>query len=331
MHEDQPPSADAPPVSPTRGDEAWARTMIARIAMEGIREQRSARRWGIFIKLSFLAYLVAVLLVVSLPGIDSGEFITGAHTGLVEVTDVIAPDTSASAEKVIAGLRDAFEHEDSKGVVVYIDSPGGSPVEAGRINAEMHRLRAQHPDKSLYAVIGNLCASGGYYVAAGAERIYADKASLVGSIGVLISSFGFVQAIDKLGVERRLLTAGEHKGLLDPFLPQSDKEVKHLQDLLDTIHGQFIAVVEEGRGDRLSKEAELYSGLIWTGEQGIDIGLVDDLGDVTHVAEDVIKEERIVDYSHRDPEDFLNQLLVRAGRSLGAGFYAGVLGHAAPR
>lgn len=331
MNEHYPPSADAPPVTPQRKEDTWARDMLAHIALEGIREQRSARRWGIFIKLTFLAYLIAVLAVFSLPGIGSGELITtGPHTGVVEVRGIIATDTEASADKVIAGLRDAFEHQDSKGVVVYIDSPGGSPVEAGRINTEMQHLREKHPDKQLYAVIGELCASGGYYVAAGAEHIYADKASLVGSIGVLFSSFGFVQAIEKLGVERRLLTAGEHKGLLDPFLNQSDKEVKHLQGILDTIHQQFISVVEAGRGDRLTADDELYSGLIWTGEQGLSMGLVDALGDVDHVASEVIKAKKIVDYSHRDAEDFFNRFLVRAGRALGAGFFSGVLGHGTP-
>ncbi len=315
----------------SRDEDRWARDLLADIAMAGLQEQRRARRWGIFFKLALLAYLVVLLALVALPGVDS-EFIAGGpHTGLVEVVGVIAADTEASADKVIAGLRDAFEHEDTKGVVVFIDSPGGSPVEAGRINSEMVRLRQEYPDKTLYAVIGEICASGGYYVAAGADRIYADKASLVGSIGVLISSFGFVQAIDKLGIERRLLTAGKHKGLLDPFLPQGGTEVQHLQTLLDTIHQQFIAVVEAGRGDRLGAgSADLYSGLVWTGAQGVDIGLVDALGDVDYVARKVLKAERIVDYSHHDVEDLLHRLLVRVGRSLGTGMYSGVLGQAWP-
>ena len=316
-------------ISPARGrdEERWARDILADVAMAGLQEQRRARRWGIFFKLALLAYLAVLLALVTLPDVDSEFLAGGPHTALVEVTGIIAADTEASADKVIAGLRDAFEHENTKGVVVFIDSPGGSPVEAGRINSEMVRLRQEHPDKTLYAVIGEICASGGYYVAAGADRIYADKASLVGSIGVLISSFGFVQAIEKLGIERRLLTAGKHKGLLDPFLPQGGTEVQHLQTLLDTIHQQFITVVEAGRGDRLGVEsADLYSGLVWTGAQGLDIGLVDALGDVDYVARTVVKAERVVNYSHHDAEDLLNRLLVRVGRSLGTGIYSGVLG-----
>jgi protease-4 len=240
-----------------------------------------------------------------------------SHTALVELKGVIAPDKEGSADNVISGLRAAFESENAKGVILRINSPGGSPVQAGYINDEIRRLRKKHPDMPLYAVVSDVCASGGYYTAVAADKIYADKASIVGSIGVRMDGFGFVEAMDKLGIERRLLTAGEHKGFLDPFQPVKERDVEHVQELLHDIHTQFINVVKAGRGDKLKDDPAIFSGFIWTGEQAVDLGLVDELGSSSYVAREVIGAETIVDYTRE--EDLLEKFSKRLGTALGRG------------
>ena len=224
--------------------------------------------------------------------------------------DVIADDAEANADDIISSLREAFENKNTTGVLMRINSPGGSPVQSGYISDEIKRLRGLHPNTPLYAVVGDMCASGGYYIAAAADEIYADKASLVGSIGVIMSSFGFVDAIEKLGVERRMLTAGENKGFLDPFSPLKERDVKHIRSMLGNIHDQFIETVKAGRGERLKISDDLFSGLVWTGEQGLKLGLVDGLGSASYVAREIIGEENIVDFTFQpDPiERFVNQL-----------------------
>ncbi len=279
-------------------DGQWERGLIEKLATAALKEQRRARLWGIFFKLLTFAYLtVIILLAVDWKG---GSDASGKHTALVEVNGVIAPGTDASAERVTTALQAAFKDKNTVGVVVRINSPGGSPVQAQNIYEEMRRLRQKHPNVPLYAVVEDLCASGGYYVAAGADRIYVAKSSIVGSIGVRMDSFGVTGLMDKIGVERRLLTAGDNKGFLDPFLPVDDRQKAHAQALLNDVHQQFISVVREGRGKRLKETPDMFSGLIWTGQKSLELGLADAVGSLDFVAREVIKAEDIVDYTQKE-------------------------------
>ena len=290
----------------------WERDVIAKLAQAGLVEQRRARRWNIFFKLLGFAYLLFFLVL--LAGIDFDVGGAGPHTALVKVEGVIAEDAKASAEQVIKGLRAAFENRNTKGVILQINSPGGSPVQAGYINDEIQRLRKAHPDIPVYGVIADLCASGGYYIAAATDKVYADKASIVGSIGVRMDGFGLVGALDKLGIEHRLLVSGRYKGLFDPFQPVDPFVKTHLQDMLAHIHQQFIEVVRTGRGDRLKENGELFTGLVWTGEQAVDLGLVDALGGPDFVAREVIGAEEVVDYTHE--RDVFSRLSEQLGTAL---------------
>ena len=302
----------------------WEREAIERLAAAALQEQRRARRWGIFFKSLTFVYLF-ILLFVALGWIGGADVrVTGPHTALVDLSGVIASDTEASADGVMAGLRAAFKSADSKGVILRIHSPGGSPVQAAAINNEITRLRGLHPDKPLYAVVEDVCASGGYYVAVAADRIYVDKASLVGSIGVLIDGFGFTEAMNKLGIERRLLAAGDNKGFLDPFSPLEPKQREHARQMLGEIHQQFIAAVKKGRGGRLKDQPDLFSGLMWTGEKSVELGLADAIGSVDFVAREIIKAEEIVNFTRRE------SLPERLVRRLGAGIGEAVLRAAAP-
>ena len=292
------------------------RKLLEKLAFVAVNEQKRTRRWGIFFKLLMFAYLATILYLYS-PDTDLKAGASGKHTALVDLRGVIAADQEANADDVVTGLRDAFEDDNTAGVILRINSPGGSPVQAGYINDEIGRLRKEYPDTPFYVVISDVCASGGYYIAAAADKIYADKASIVGSIGVRMDGFGFVEAIEKLGVERRLLTAGEHKGFLDPFQPVKQEDVQQVQNLLDDIHNQFIEVVRTGRGERLKENDNLFSGYVWTGEQAIDLGLVDELGSAGYVAREVIGEETIVDYTVS--EDWLTKFGKRFGTALGRG------------
>ncbi|MCC7549310.1 MAG: S49 family peptidase [Burkholderiales bacterium] len=279
---------------------AWERQVLERLARSALDEQRRARHWGIFFKTLTFVYLFA-LLFIGFGWIGKGEpGTTGRHTAVVSVDGMIAPDSDASAERVSRGLKEAFEDRNTVGVIVRINSPGGSPVQAGQINQEMRRLRKMYPDTPLYAVVEDICASGGYYVAAAADRIYVDQASLVGSIGVLMNGFGFTGTMEKLGVERRLLTAGENKGFLDPFSPVDPDEREYAQRLLDEIHQQFITTVREGRGNRLKNDPAVFSGLVWTGSRSIEMGLADEMGSVNYVAREVIKAEHVVDFTRSE-------------------------------
>ncbi len=292
------------------GDNAWAHDVLERLAFSSIREQRRSRRWNIFFKLLFFSYLT-LLLFLYWPGGFGSDGLGDAHTALIEIHGVIADGQEASADNIITGLRRAFDNEHAEAIILRINSPGGSPVQAGYVNDEITRLRGLHPDKKLYAVVTDICASGGYYIAAGADEIYADKASIVGSIGVLIDGFGFVDTLEKLGVERRLITAGESKGFLDPFSPLKDADIGHVRAMLDDVHKQFIAVVRKGRGDRLNgADGTLFTGLTWTGEESLKLGLIDGLGSSSFVAREIVGEERIVDYTYRRPvfERFANRI-----------------------
>jgi protease-4 len=277
----------------------WERDLLERLAFAALTEQRRARRWGIFFKLFFVVYLVLILVMVQSDS-WSGKALTTNHTALIDVEGVISADSLANADNVISGLRAAFENKSTQGIVLRANSPGGSPVQAGYINDEIKRLRAKYPKIPLYAVIGDMCASGCYYVVAAADKIYADKASIVGSIGVLMNGFGFVDTMKKVGVERRLMTAGEHKGFLDPFGPVKPAEAKHAQQMLDEIHQQFIETIRQGRGSALKETRDMFSGLFWTGEEAIKMGLVDSLGGASYVAREVIGAEDIVDYTYRE-------------------------------
>jgi protease-4 len=291
----------------------WEREVVTQLAEHSLKEQRRSRRWGIFFKLLTFAYIGALIFMyadTSMTKIDNKE----EHTALVELNGLIADKEEANADNIITALRDAFENEKSAGVILRINSPGGSPVQSGYIYDEIVRLREKYPDTPLYAVVTDICASGGYYIASAADKIYADKASIVGSIGVRMDNFGFVEAMEKLGVERRILTAGENKALLDPFLPVDESVTAHLQVMIGEIHQQFIDAVKKGRGDRLDTDVEgLFTGLIWTGEAAVKIGLVDELASSSKVARDVIGEEKIVNYSVE--EDILERFSKRLGGS----------------
>lgn len=301
----------------TDNDGQWERGVIEKLSMAALKEQRSARRWGIFFKLLTFAYVTLIILLAM--DWKSGGETKGKHTALVEVNGIIAPGSDASAERVTAALQSAFKDKNTQGVVVRINSPGGSPVQAQNIYEEMRRLRKNHPGIPLYAVVEDLCASGGYYVAAGADRIFVAKSSIVGSIGVRMDGFGVTGLMEKLGVERRLLTAGENKGFMDPFLPADEKQRLHAQTLLDDIHRQFIGVVREGRGKRLKETPDMFSGLIWTGQKSVDLGLADAFGSMEYVAREVIKAENIVDYTQKD------NIAEKFARRLGAGAASALL------
>lgn len=304
-----PPPAD-------QQDAEWERRLLKRFAHDVLREQRSARRWSIFFKLALLLY-VLVIFGLSWRGSTRGAFI-GADdiTALVDLQGVIASDSQASADHIVTGLRDAFEDKRTRGVILRINSPGGSPVQSGYINDEIYRLKEKYPKVPVYAVLQDICASGGYYVAVAADEIYADKATIVGSIGVRMDGFGFVEAMEKLGVERRLLTSGEHKAFLDPFSPLRQEEVDHVSGLLKEIHQQFINTVKRGRGDKLKTDADLFNGYFWSGERGLELGLVDGLGSASHVARDIIGAEDIVDFTPQ--ENVVQQIGRRFGAQLTA-------------
>lgn len=293
--------ADEWKAPPEGGDEkSWR--LLEKTLLATVEERRRARRWGIFFKLLGFTYLLVLLAMFS-PALSLKEAArTGDHTALVEVRGMIADDESASADNIVGSLRAAFKDKHTKGVVLRINSPGGSPVQSGYIYDEIRRLRAAHPDTRLYAVITDLGASGAYYIASAADAIYADKASLVGSIGVTAASFGFVEAMERLGVERRVYTAGEHKAFLDPFQPQKEGEVRFWREVLEVTHRQFIDSVKQGRGERLRDKdhPELFSGLVWSGEQALQLGLVDALGSASHVAREVVGAENLIDFTVRE-------------------------------
>lgn len=291
--------------------QSWERKLIEELALSSLKERKKARRWGIFFKLLTLLWLLMLIGLMMPEDIPETASRQQPHTALVNLSGIMMDESEAGADIVIAGLRDAFENSHAKGVIIQINSPGGSPVEAGYINDEIRRLKLEHPDTPVYAVVRDLCASGGYYVAVAADEIYVDKASLVGSIGVLMDGFGFVNSMDKLGMERRLLTAGKHKGIMDPFSPMSEFDQQYIQKMLDQLHQQFIQVVKQGRGDRLKGGDELFSGLFWTGEESVKLGLADGLGSSSYVARELIKAEEIVDYTPSE------DLLERFARQLG--------------
>ncbi len=313
MSDSQQDQAQQPAAPQTGGVEPgkWEREQLEKLVSSTLNEHRRTRRWGIFFKFLTFGYLF-ILLVIMLPDkFSSVPIKDGGHTALIEVKGVIAAGEPAGADNVITGLRAAFKDKNTKGVILRINSPGGSPVQAAYINDEIIRLKEKYKAIPVYAVIVDICASGGYYIAAAADEIYADKGSIVGSIGVLMNGFGFEQAMSKLGVERRLLAAGEHKGIMDPFSPMKEGEKAHIQGMLDQLHQQFIDVVKRGRGDRLKGGEKLFSGLFWSGEESLKLGLVDGLGSSSHVAREIIGAEEIIDFT--PAEDLFEKLAQRVG------------------
>ncbi|RQH09652.1 S49 family peptidase [Paraburkholderia dinghuensis] len=302
----------------------WERDALERIALAAINEQRAARRWKIFFRFAFLFVLLVIAWsVVDLSGarVENG----GRHTALVTLDGEIGSDTNANAEDIDTALRSAFDDDGTAGVILHIDSPGGSPVQASIINGEIQRLRAKYPAIPLYVVVGDMCASGGYFVAAAADKIYVNKASIVGSIGVLMDGFGFTGLMDKLGVQRRLRTSGENKGFFDPFSPDTPKMDAHAQAMLDQIHQQFIDAVKAGRGKRLHETPDLFSGLFWTGEKSVELGLADGYGDTDYVAREIIKAPDVVDYTVK--QSLTDRLAKRFGAAVGtAAVHALILG-----
>ena len=308
----------------------WERAILEKVALQAIEEQRRARQWKALFRLLWFAFafllLAAWLGWIGRPDKDMEGLGTGKHTALVELEGVIGPESKASSERMIKALNRAFKNPNTQGVVVRINSPGGSPVQAGYINDEIRRLRAKHPGTPLYAVVQDLCASGGYYVAVAADKIYVDKASLVGSIGAIMGGFGFVGSMEKLGIERRAYTAGSNKDFLDPFAPEKPEHREHAKRMLEEIHAQFINTVKQGRGARLKDSPELFSGLVWTGEKSVELGLADALGSAEYVAREVVKAEKLVDFT---PDDNVFETLSRRlGTSFGEAF-ARVLAQAA--
>ena len=292
--------------------ENWERGVIEKLAMAALREQRRSRLWGVFFKLLTFAYLTVVLVLAMDWRVDGDSLSGDKHTALVEIAGVIAARGDASADRVITALQGAFKDKNTQAVVLRINSPGGSPVQAGIIYDEIRRLRGVYPGIPMYAVVEDICASGGYYIAAAADRIYVDKASIIGSIGVIMDGWGFTGTMQKLGVERRVLTAGENKAFLDPFSPVDENQKKFAQVLLADIHAQFIDVVRKGRGKRLKESPEIFSGLIWTGAKSIEVGLADGLGSLEWVAREVVKAEQIVDFTQKQ------NLAERVARKFGA-------------
>jgi protease-4 len=292
---------------------SWERATLEKVALRALDEQRRARQWTTLVRLLWLTLLfIVVAAALGWIGGPSKEPIrSGKHTALVDLRGVIGVESRASADRMIQALNDAFKDKHTQGVVLRINSPGGSPVQSGYINDEIRRLRAKYPGIPLHAVVQDLCASGGYYVAVAADRIYVDKASLVGSIGVIMNGFGFTGAMEKLGVDRRAYTAGENKDFLDPFAPENPAHREHARKMLDEIHQQFIKVVREGRGNRLKESPEIFSGLVWTGERAVQLGLADGFGSLDSVARDVIKAESVVDFTPE--ENYFEQLSKRLG------------------
>jgi protease-4 len=309
-------------------EDNWERRVLERLATDGLREQRRARRWGIFFKLLTFGFLFFVLFAALGVWTGSERLCLDKCTAMVEIQGEIEPNARASADNVISGLQAAFKNKGTQGVVLKINSPGGSPVQAGEINDEIRRLRGKYPDTPIYAVVEEICASGAYYVAVAADKIYVDKASLVGSIGVIMDGFGFVGSLEKLGIERRALTAGDNKAFLDPFSPLPPKQKEYAQQMLGDIHQQFIAVVKAGRGSRIKDSPELFTGLVWNGRRSIELGLTDALGSVRSVARDVVKAEDIVDFTVQEnvAERVARKFGAAMGKSVAASIRASMRG-----
>jgi len=293
----------------------WERDVIERLALASITEQTRARRWGVFFKSLTFLYLIALFIAAIYPSIkeDMGSDGKG-HTAVIDLVGMIAENTDASSDNIIESLRSAVKDKNTKGIILNANSPGGSPVQSSYVFEEIRKIKKEHPDLPIYSVVSDICASGCYYIAAASDKIFVNPSSLIGSIGVLMDGFGFVDGMQKLGIERRLLTAGSHKAMLDPFSPPKEDETHFMQGLLDQVHQQFISAVKQGRGDRLKETPDMFSGLIWTGEAGVKLGIADDFGNADYVAEKVIGAKHLVDFTHQ------GRLIDKLAGKLGASF-----------
>jgi protease-4 len=302
-------------VASSEGNHAWEKSLIEKLALAGVTEQRRARRWGIFFKLAMMTYLVVLLVISMGPRLNIGIQSVEKHTAVVDVSGMIMQGADANAANIIQGLRAAAEDEMTQGIIVRLNTPGGSPVQSAYVFEEIVAIRAQYPDLPVHAVVTDMCTSGGYYIAAAVDKIFVNPASVVGSIGVIMEGYGFVDTLEKLGVERRVMTAGKHKAMLDSFAPVNSAEKAHAQHLLDQVHQQFIAAVKKGRGERLKVTDDMFSGLVWTGQESIALGLADGIGHDRSVAKDIIGAEKLVDFTPR--EQFLERLATRIASSVG--------------
>ena len=301
-------------------DIGWEKDLVHKLAFAALKEQRKARRWSIFFKLAILLYItVLIFLFMSGNTANKAGIPSGDHTAIVELVGVIDSDSDASADVIISGMREAMKSSSSKALIIRANSPGGSPVQADYMYKEIQRLRAEYPDKPIYSVITDVCASACYYIISATDKIFANEASMVGSIGVLIDSFGFVGTMEKFGIERRLYTAGKNKGTLDPFSPEQPEDVAHINKMLDEVHLQFINAVKAGRGDRLKITDETFSGLFWTGERAKNMGLIDDFASSGKVARELVGEEELVDYT--PSQDVLDRFFDRLGMSISSSFF----------
>ncbi|MFZ4700643.1 MAG: signal peptide peptidase SppA [Candidatus Methylumidiphilus sp.] len=302
---------------------SWERETLEKVLLASVHEQRSARRWGVFFKCALLLYLLVVAVMAFRP---SGGFMTRStskqHTAVIDVAGPIMEGNPTDAANLIEGLRDAAKDKGTKGIVLRMNSPGGSPVQSAYVYEEIRRIKKENPKLPIYAVVSDLCASGCYYIAAAADKIYVHPASVIGSIGVIMNGFGFVDTMQRMGVERRLLIAGSHKALLDPFSPVNEVEKQHLQGVIDSVHTQFIDAVKQGRGDRLKDNPELFSGLVWTGQDSIKLGLADEVGDIRSVAETVIGVKETVNFTPK--EKLLDRISQRLGASLGTALQSAI-------
>ncbi|HFD12733.1 MAG TPA: S49 family peptidase [Crenotrichaceae bacterium] len=285
----------------------WEKTVLEKIALSAIEEQKRARHWSTFFKLLTFLYLALVLYKVFVPGfgIDATRS-GGSHTAVIDVVGMITEDSESNADRVTKGLREAADDKATKGIILRMNTPGGTPVQSAYIYDEIRRIKQQHPELPIISVVSDICASGGYYVASAADKIFVNKSSLIGSIGVLLNGFGFVDTMKKLGVERRLLTAGSHKGIMDPFLPMKKDDQEHVEHVLSTVHQHFIDAVKAGRGERLHADPRIFTGLFWSGEEGIQLGLADGVGTVRSIAEQEIGETNLVNFTPQ--ENLLDRL-----------------------
>lgn len=301
--------------NPAKAKPGWERELVEKLAFSAITEQRRARRWGIFFKLLMFGYLMVVFAVAMYPKFKQEiQANSKSHTAVINLVGMIAEDQDANAESIIDSLREAVKDKNTKGIIFHANSPGGSPVQSSYVYDEIKKIKKDHPQLPIHAVVSDICASGCYYIISATDKIYASPASLIGSIGVIMDSFGFVETMQKLGVERRLLTAGTHKALLDPFSPTKPDEHAYMQGLIDQVHQQFINAVKNGRGTRLKETPDMFSGLVWTGEESVKLGVIDGMGSKDYVAKEIIGAETLIDFTKQE------RLVDRIAGKLGASF-----------
>ncbi len=311
--------SDNPVTANSTNKPGWERELVEKLAFAAVTEQRRSRRWGIFFKMLMFSYLLAILGITLYPKFKEDIGVGGKnHTAIIDLVGVIAEDQNANAESIIDSLRNAVKDKNTKGIIFHANSPGGSPVQSAYVYDEIKKIKKEHPDLPIHAVVSDICASGCYYIVSATDKIFASPASLVGSIGVIMDGFGFVETMQKLGVERRLITAGAHKAILDPFSPAKPDENQYMQNLINQVHQQFIGAVKSGRGARLKETPDMFSGLVWTGEESVKLGVVDAMGSQEYVAKEIIGAEKLVDFTQQ--ERLVDRIAGKLGATLGSGF-----------